>query len=261
VKPEIFVNLSFDHLSNEDLDFLAIQGLHPELYFSADHIDNLTEEHRRRILGELKNRGFRPSLHAPFYDLNSGAHDSKLRAIALERLNWALDAAQAFRADQIVCHPGHGPWVLGRQFPNWLERARKTLSEVVKRAGELNLRIAFENIYDTDPADLLELLRAFPEKHVGFCFDLGHFNLFSQAAMKVWLDALGPRLFECHIHDNLGAEDDHIAIGDGNVNFCPLVQWLKIQPGLPRLTLEMEQKTHVIKSVARIREWFAPAPE
>ncbi len=259
MKSDIFVNISHSHMTTEDLDFLQIQGLHPELYFSANHIDALTPPQLQQLVESMRTRNFRPIFHGPFYDLNPGAHDSRLRAVARERLTWALETAKAFGAPQVVLHPGHGPWVLGRAFPAWLERARETLGAVIGKAGELGLRVAFENIYDPDPNDLAEIARAFPADHVGFCFDVGHFNLFSQVSMKTWLDTLGGRLFECHLHDNFGSEDDHIAVGDGSIKFGPLITWLKTQEKMPLLTLEMEQKTHVIKSVLRVRDWFSPA--
>ncbi|RCK73551.1 MAG: hypothetical protein OZSIB_2569 [Candidatus Ozemobacter sibiricus] len=261
MKPELFVNISTAHMTAEDLDFLRVQHLHPELYFSAADMDALTPAQLGKLHQEMQAREFRPICHAPFYDLNLGAHDPKVRALAQERVFWALDTARQFGAPQVVIHPGYGPWVLVRAFPNWLKRAHPHLAAIVARAKELGVRVAFENIYDPDPHDLVEILKAFPEPHVGICFDTGHFNLFSQVSMKTWLEAFGDRLFECHLHDNLGSEDDHIAVGDGCLKFGPLVQWLKAQPALPRLTLEMEQKTHVIKSVRRVREWFAPLEE
>jgi len=109
---------------------------------------------------------------------------------------------------------------------------------------------------------LAALVEPYPETVAGICFDTGHFNLFSQSAMKNWLEKLGNRLFECHLHDNLGSDDDHIAVGDGTLKYGPLIAWLNACDSAkrPRLTLEMEQKTHVIKSVIRVKSWFeAPA--
>jgi sugar phosphate isomerase/epimerase len=37
--------------------------------------------------------------------------------------------------------------------------------------------------------------------------------------MKVWLEALGERLFEMHIHDNRGKYDEHLPVGDGNIRY------------------------------------------
>ena len=252
----LYVNIRIKNLRAEDLEFLAHQNLHPEIYFSAEDIDESSGEKLEKISQDLEKHKFHPAFHAPFYDLNPGAHDPKIREVSLERLLWAIRAAKQIGAKQIVVHPGHGPWVLEKHFETWLERAKSILSTIVAKAGENGLKVAFENIYDTTPDDLLTLVNLFPKDQVGVCFDLGHFNLFSEASIKHWLDVLGPRLIEVHLHDNLGMKDDHIAVGDGTVKFSGLIAWLKLQEVKPMLTLEMEQKTHVIKSVNRIREWF-----
>ncbi len=260
--PTLYVNLSYRHMKAEELDFLAIQGLQPELYFSGDDIDTTAPEAFDTLRSDIEARKFTPIWHAPFFDLNVGAHDPKIRSISLERLIWSIDTAKRFGADQIVVHPGFGPYILGKNFSHWFERARPSLDQLIEHAQKAEMRIAFENIYDACPADLAALVEPYPETVAGICFDTGHFNLFSQSAMKNWLEKLGNRLFECHLHDNLGSDDDHIAVGDGTLKYGPLIAWLNACDSAkrPRLTLEMEQKTHVIKSVIRVKSWFeAPA--
>jgi len=252
----IHVNIRIRSLKPEDFDFLSLQNLQPEIYFSGDDIDETSPEKLESFLQEVSNRKFKPLFHAPFFDLNIGAYDPKVRALTLERIFWAFRVAKQFGAPQVVVHPGYGPWVLNKNFGSWLERAKETLGKVVSKAEETGLKVAFENIYDSQPEDILSILNLFSKDSVGLCFDLGHFNLFGEASLKNWLDSCGDRIFEIHLHDNMGANDDHIAIGDGTVKFGLLEKWLKSREKLPFLTLEMEQKTHVIKSVNRLREWF-----
>jgi len=254
--PEIHVNIAFRYMRPEDFEFLGLQHLHPELYFSGDDADSVTPERLDQIREEMNRRAFQPTFHAPFYDLNPGAHDAKVRQVAGDRYHWALDLGKKFGARHVILHPGYGPWVLKKDFGNWLTRARPVLDQVVEKARSLGLKIAFENIYDDSWNELAELIGCYPADIVGVCFDVGHFNIFSEKPMAKWLDVLGPRIFELHLHDNLGAEDLHIAIGDGSVKFAPLIQWLRARDQMPVLGLEMEQKTHVIKSVSRLRQWF-----
>lgn len=255
-QPQIYVNVRVNQFQHEDFGFLSVQNLQPEIYFSGEDIDTASDERFEAIRQEIATGSFKPIFHAPFYDLNFGAHDSKLRLLSEERVLWALQTAKRYGASQMVVHPGYGPWVLAKHFHSWLERAKPGLGRIVTQAKEAGIRLAFENIFDDKPEDLLELITSFATDKVGFCFDLGHFNLFSHAPMKQWLDVLGPHIFEVHLHDNLGDRDDHIAIGDGTVKYGPLIAWLRNSATHPLLTLEMEQKTHIIKSVNRVREWF-----
>jgi sugar phosphate isomerase/epimerase len=256
----LHVNLRFSSTREEDLDFLAVQNLHPELYFSGEDADELSGEKLARLVTTLQAKKLSPILHAPFYDLNFGAFDAKIRAVAQERLLWALQASKTLGSPQIVVHPGYGPYVFSKNFPGWLERAKPVLGNIVAKAKELGIKLAFENIYDTTPEDLRNLVTLFPEETVGVCFDIGHFNLFSEVPLRNWLEELGPRILELHLHDNSGENDDHIAVGDGSVKFAPLLRWYHAVEKKPIRTLEMEQRTHVIKSVQRLKEWFAPEP-
>lgn len=256
MKPEIHVNIAVKDLHPEDLSFLSHQNLHPELYFAGDVIDTMPAEKLDALVKDVAGASFSPSIHAPFYDLNLGALDSKIREVSIERILWTLDVAKRFKACQIVVHPGYNSAILARSFPLWLERAGEGLKRIVSRAAEVGVRVAFENTYDLTPSALLTLLHGLPAATAGICFDIGHFNLHSQTTLREWLDTLGSRIFEVHLHDNLGADDDHIAVGDGTVKFQPLFSWLLKQEKLPLLTLEMEQKTHVIKSIPRVREWL-----
>jgi len=248
-------------MNRDDFDFLAVQGLQPELYFSGADIDSISSEKIKDLEKEIADRSFKPILHAPFFDLNPGAFDPKVRILTADRILWALDTAKQFGASQVVIHPGYGQWIFSKNFSSWFARAKETLEKILVRAKSNNVKIAVENIYDIGPEDISALISEFPKDQIGFCFDVGHFNLFSQNSTKLWLDVLGERLFEIHLHDNLGGEDDHIAVGDGTIKFGSLVAWLKCRETMPVITLEMEQKTHVIKSVSRVKEWFESKKE
>ncbi|MFZ2958255.1 MAG: sugar phosphate isomerase/epimerase family protein [Candidatus Ozemobacteraceae bacterium] len=257
MKPAIHVNIAVKNLVPEDLRFLSVQGLHPEFYFSGDVLDEMSPEKLDALIRDTAEAKFVPTIHAPFYEMNLGAVDPRIRVVARERLHGTLDIAARFKASQMVVHPGYGPWVFTKHISSWLGRAKDELAMLVEKAGKLGIRLAFENIYDSHPADLASVIEPFSKEMVGVCFDAGHFNLFSETSMKTWLEVLGPRIFEVHLHDNLGGDDDHIAVGDGTVKYGPLTDWLRKPGNRPILTLEMEQKTHVIKSIPRVREWVA----
>lgn len=253
---KLYVNLNAENMTEVGFSFLACQSLHPELYFSGADIDQTNEQMLSAIESLLQQFALQPIMHAPFFGLDPGARDPRIQALFQERLTWAISCAQRLGATQLVLHPGYGPWVPVRSFESWLKRAQPVLASVVAQAKEANLRLALENIYDADPNDLAMLLQIFPDDHIGICLDMGHFNLFSESGLRNWLEAFGTRLFEVHLHDNFGIEDDHIAVGDGTTKYGQLLVWLNSGTVEPLLTLEMPEKTHVIKSAKRVRSWF-----
>ncbi|GAB4280994.1 MAG: hypothetical protein Kow0029_25890 [Candidatus Rifleibacteriota bacterium] len=70
---QINVNIAFKRMSQDSFDFLSHQGLHPEFYFSGDDIDIIKKDLIATYRREVEERGYRPTVHAPFFDLNIGA--------------------------------------------------------------------------------------------------------------------------------------------------------------------------------------------
>ncbi|GAB4281000.1 MAG: hypothetical protein Kow0029_25900 [Candidatus Rifleibacteriota bacterium] len=172
---------------------------------------------------------------------------------------WALEAASELQAGIVVVHPGYGPWILGHKFDEWLARAEKYLIMLVEHAASLDLKIAFENIYDSGPFDLAKLLSVINHQNAGICLDIGHFNVFCRNhKLSEWCELLGKKIFELHLHDNDGTADQHIAPGDGKIDYLPLIEWYKslTADSRPILTLELPHRTHVIKAARILKEWF-----
>lgn len=253
----LHLNIAYQNMTQDAFDFIAGLNLQLEFYFSGDSVDVIELVDIQRLKKIVTANNFSSTLHAPFFDLNIGARDSGIRQVSFERLIWALETAARLGSDLVVIHPGYGPWVLQHNFLPWLKRAEKLLQKLATHAASLNLKIAFENIHDSTPDDLLSLLKAVDFPHVGICFDVGHYNVFSRLPMKLWFEALGEHIFECHLHDNDGSADQHLAIGDGKIDYLPLQDWLKSLPDhkKPVLTLELANKAQVIKSVNNLKSW------
>lgn len=251
---ELFVNIATEYVNNDDIQFLKLQNLNVELYLSSEDMDGDAKVNIEEVTNIIKNNDFKVTVHAPFYDLNLGAYDKKIRKLSEDRVLWALYKAKELNARAVIVHPGYGTNSLGLNFDKWLERAKESISIITNKAIELQLQLAFENVFDNSPNELLKLLKEFNSDNIGICFDIGHFNLFSTVGIKSWLESFGEKIIEIHLHDNHGISDDHIAIGDGNIKFEPIIEWYKKVIKKPILTLELTQKTHIIKSVNLIRK-------
>jgi sugar phosphate isomerase/epimerase len=52
------------------------------------------------------------------------------------------------------------------------------------------------------------------------CFDFGHHNVFARIPFQEWLFYLDPgRHIHFHLHDNCGGNDDHLAMGQGSIDW------------------------------------------
>ena len=109
------------------------------------------------------------------------------------------------------------------------------MKRLVDYAGERGVRIAFENV---DSSELLQsVMEAFPEEHVGFCYDSGHECWLTPDAH--WLQKYGERLFCLHLNDNDGNGDRHWLPGDGIVDFEEIFKVLKAFEYQGPITLEV----------------------
>ena len=88
---------------------------------------------------------------------------------------------------------------------------------------------------------------------VGFCFDTGHFNAFAGVPLEVWMDRLGHRLIEIHLHDNKGVLDEHLPVGEGTFPFVKLFSILRERKLTPILTVEAHSEQNLAKTLANIR--------
>lgn len=244
-------------MTEEAFALLANYDLFPELYFSSHSIDNLNDGLVNRLEQMLGKHAFKSSLHAPFTNQDIGSADSNLQSRSYQRLRQTLELAAKLHSHPMVVHPGYGDMPDDAEFERWLQRATASLRALCQQACDLGVKIAFENIYDSTPDRLKQLLAVIESDCAGICFDTGHFNLFSPLPMQAWLDQLGKHILVCHVHDNDKSGDQHLAIGDGNLDYQPLINWYNRLNGNPKpvMTLEALNRTDVITSVTRINEW------
>ena len=130
------------------------------------------------------------------------------------------------------------------------------LSEKLKDEGA---DLMLENVYEQTPDDILVLLQSLESMCVGFCLDTGHQAVFGQVSLGEWVDTLGPYLGEVHLHDNHHLKDEHLALGQGSIDFKGLFGRLKnLSQKPPVVTLEPHYEEHLwpsLRYLAKIWPW------
>jgi sugar phosphate isomerase/epimerase len=236
-------------------DLMKVRRYDLEIYLSAAVLNQLEIEDLEGLRDSLV---WNPSLtlHAPFMDLNPGAVDAMVRSATQMRFKQVLTVASVLRPRVIVFHAAYDRWRYAGKKDIWLENSMDTWPRVVEAAARIDggLRIAVENVFDEDPEALALLIDRVASPSFGFCFDTGHFNLFSTVAMETWFASLGRHLLEVHLHDNLGEEDSHWALGRGNVDFGRFFRLVREHDARPTLTLEAHEPGDIEPSLERIRQ-------
>ena len=112
-----------------------------------------------------------------------------------------------------------------------------------------NTTVVLENMWDPCPDYLADLLDAVKSPLLQACIDTGHTNLFSRVPLKGWVERLGKHLRYVHLTDNHGGWDEHLAIGDGSIDFEPFFRALISHDLHPIFVPEMPTYDQVVRSL------------
>jgi sugar phosphate isomerase/epimerase len=229
------------------------QKLNPEIYFSHDALQNIDRAICMETAKLFSGTGLKVTFHAPFMDLRPGALDDKIRQTSFDRIKQVFDLASYFQPLRIVCHPSFDDRYYVDCDDLWLENSIKTWTELIAIAKDAKMTIALENVYEKNPHILRRLFDALSSDSICFCFDTGHFNVFSYTPLKIWLQELGKYLGQLHLHDNYGSTDEHLPVGNGNFPFDELFQSLKKNKIHPIITLEAHAQADLWQSLTNIK--------
>jgi sugar phosphate isomerase/epimerase len=247
---KIQVHVPFHLLREKLLPWVIRDGINPEIGFNHHDLDRFQTADFREIADRLTDTGLSVTFHAPFMDLRPGALDPRIRQITIDRLRQVFDLIPWFRPRCVVCHPSFDERYYISTEAQWLENSLETWRTLLDCIRGMETIIALENVYERDPGQLKLLLSALVSPQFRFCFDAGHANAFGGVPLDFWIETLGELLSEIHIHDNHGAADEHLPVGEGNVPFRELFAMVREKNLRPILTVE----SHSEKGLRRMLE-------
>jgi sugar phosphate isomerase/epimerase len=229
-------------MKDKYLPLVLENRINPEIGIDGGVIDTHSKKDFSEIVYILRQEGLSITLHGPFYDLVPGGMDRKILKATRERLKQAFDLIHVFEPLSIVCHTGYDRKRYHEVEDEWLDTALETWTPLVQDLQGTRTTLMLENVYERTPKLLRRLIKGLNTEKVGFCFDTGHMNVFSETNMEDWLTALGPHVKELHVHDNDGTSDDHLAIGAGMIDFESLFKYVEENHLRPIITLEAHKK-------------------
>lgn len=253
-KPKVHVHVSYS-LFNKYADFLRNNKLSIELYLNTTAIDGISEADLHSLKDSL-DWEHTLSIHGPFMDLSPGAVDPKIAEASLYRYLQVLSFSEILKPEVIVFHSGYERWKYAGNVELWLAQSLKTWRPVLEKAEKFGIKIAIENIVDNEPAHLRLLAEKMGHPLFGLCLDVGHREIFSQLTVGEWVGAMHPYIFELHLHDNRGVNDDHFPIGHGKVDFGRLFKKLCELGVNPVYTIEARSPEDADKSLKSLSKYL-----
>ncbi len=196
------------------------------------------------------------SAHAPLSDINIGSLNERVRESSLREIVHSIKAARRMEIGLLTVHPGFYSPAGMLEKPKVLQTTLESLSYIESVSRDLGVRVALENMPNMGPltmgrtpAELLQLLSSF---ELGICFDVGHAN--TMGNVEAFL-AHKKRFINVHLHDNLGERDQHLAVGEGNIDFKKVLSALSDYQG--RFVIEARSLKEAVVSRDRLTSILA----
>ena len=181
----------------------------------------------------------RSTLHAPYNELFPCAIDKKARALAADRYRQAIDLAKRYGSPKVVIHGGYNPWIY---YPVWyVEQCIVFWKEFLQE--DPGVEICLENVLETEPQWLLDIVKAVDHPKFRMCLDVGHASAYSKIPLMTWLESWAPYISHFHIHNNDGfgtdgTADKHAPLMEGTIPMKQLLQ--RIEELCPNATIALE---------------------
>ena len=183
-----------------------------------------------------------------------GSPDPLFRQATLQRTSDGLEAAAALGAGTVVFHANFLASIRHPAYrEGWTQRNIDFWGPVAGRAASYGLVIALENMWEPDPAIIVDILAAIGSPHLRACLDVGHIGLFSAVPLAAWLETTAPYLVHMHLNNNPGDIDEHQALPHGVLDYDAILAQIRRLPVPPTLTLEMNTVQDMVDSFAYLR--------
>lgn len=178
------------------------------------------------------------SVHAPVAEAVRGqawvspystaSADEPRRRAAVAEVGKALALARSIPYRHLVLHLGVPETRDTSAGDNHLAAARRSLQDIAALAREVNVTVALE-LLGTGLASAPTLVRLLEEDleldRTGICLDLGHAHL--RGDLVDTIEAVSGHVVLTHVHDNAGRRDDHLAPGQGTIDWEATVMALQ----------------------------------
>jgi len=206
----------------------------------SDHIEIMDEGlHYLESAELLLSYPAKYSIHAPCRGTNIGSLLEPIRKASIEVMTQCFAIAAEVNAG-VVVHPGYFAWAEERDKAE--RQLKKSLSDLFRIGEEYSVRYFIENMGNWEYF-LIKTPKELPLiGDTPFALDVGHAHQNHCLAEFLQFPAA-----HYHLHDNGGHEDSHLALGEGTIDFKPVVQAIRHNNVIP--IIEVATFEGVVKSI------------
>lgn len=192
---------------------------------------------------EFRDCGLDIRIHSPTVDINIASLNKGIRKESIRQIINCAHIAEDLNASAITVHPG----IIGRNEPHLREQAMlfsiESIGEIIDNS---NVAISVENMPVRGKFlgnTVEEIERIQEETGCYLTIDTGHGNTCGNLEEMLSLK----KISYCHLNDNDGKKDQHIALGDGTMD-------LNLLKKIDTAIIELNNFNNILKSQEVIRK-------
>ncbi len=184
------------------------------------------------------------TLHGPFLDMTIHSQDRRIRQASEGRIRQACDIACELGARSVIVHTNFIPNFYDAAYRRgWLESNEAFFGRMLEAYP--GLWIYMENMFDEAPDLLATLAQRMDGLRFGIALDIAHAHL-SPTDVDEWHRSCAPYVRHYHINDSHGRLDEHLPLGQGNINWRRVLPTLRQDAGV---VLEVRSLEHYQQSL------------
>lgn len=168
----------------------------------------------------LKKYSVPVSVHSVFFDVNLASRNPYVVKESKAILKNVIDSCADLGIDNLVMHHNYHPYQFAFKEGYFINKFCDEFSDILPE--DIKFSVTFENVFDTDSNVGIEIAEKIDKVNVGLCFDIGHFNIFSEEFVHSWLSRWDEKLFAFHLHNNYGKYDEHSSLPDGSFDILDI---------------------------------------
>jgi sugar phosphate isomerase/epimerase len=238
-------------------DYLELAMDAPQAHHS------LIAENMGAIRRALDDQGLQLVCHLPTFVYTADLTES-IRNASREEMRRSIETAARLKPLKVVVHPSVVSGLAALRPMLVSAHARDALSEVVQTCQRAGLTPCLENMFPrygafVSAGQFNDAFQSFPS--LKLTLDTGHANIACEGDNRAmaFLTHHAARLGHLHISDNHGLRDDHLAVGEGNIDFSVIISAIKRSGYDDTITLEIfsPRRMDLIESRLKIERLWA----
>jgi len=219
----------------------------------AENNHAIDEETLPEIKDLTSSYNFDYTVHSPFSDINISSLNKSIRKESIRQVKYSIFAVNEIGGKILTFHPGRHSAATNKSRENTKKILFDSLKEISDYNKDYGVTIALENMPDTFittmkvSKEVLEVLENKQLSGIKHTMDVGHLET-NNVDIGEYIQDLRNYLIHIHLHDNFGEFDNHLPLGDGNINFPRIFKALKEINYTGRIILEMTKTEDILKS-------------